>query len=299
MRPLLTSTILATLLTLPGLAQAMSLQTARGPVEIDAVPERVVVFDIAALDTIEALGVQPVGVPDKLYVPYLQPGEAEAVGTLFEANLEAVAALEPDLIIIGGRSAEQFDALSRIAPVVDMTMPADVAAATEARIRSYGELFGKEDRAAELVDAYDARLAEVEAAAAGRGSALVVMANGPKLSAYGAGSRFGWLNQTLGLTEAHPGLEVAGHGDAISMEFIAETDPDWLLVIDRAVAIGREAEDGTAQATLDNALIKGTKAAKAGQVVYLTPGPLYIAGGGYRQMMGTLDEMLAAFGKGA
>ncbi|MEI4486655.1 siderophore ABC transporter substrate-binding protein [Frigidibacter sp. MR17.14] len=291
--------VLAASLALPGLAQAFTLTTARGPMEINKTPERVVVFDMAALDTIEALGVEPVGVTDNTYVTYIKRGDAETVGTLFEPNMEAVAALQPDLIIIGGRSAKQFDALSRIAPVADMTMPTDVAAGAEERLKEYGALFGKEDKAAELAQAYEAKLKEVEAAAEGKGKALIVMANGPKLSAYGRGSRFGWLHDTIGLEEAHPGLEVAGHGDAISMEFIAETDPDWLIVVDRAVAIGREAEDGTAQATLDNPLVAGTKAAKAGQVVYLSPAPLYIAGGGYQQMMGTMDEILAAFRKGS
>ena len=40
------------------------------------------------------------------------------LGTIKEADLEAVMACEPDVIFIGGRLASSYDALSEIAPVV-------------------------------------------------------------------------------------------------------------------------------------------------------------------------------------
>lgn len=287
----------ATFALIPGLALAAEIQTARGAAEVPDDPQRVVVFDMAALDTLTALGVPVVGTVDKILVPYLQDVKAEPVGTLFEPDLEAVAGLAPDLIIAGGRSATQVDALSQIAPTVDMTIGADVPEDALARLETYGRLFHKEARAAELAAAYKAKLAEVEAAAEGRGKALIIMTNGPKISAFGEGSRFGWLHSVIGLPQAVDGLKVEGHGDAVSFEFIAQTDPDWLIVVDRAVAIGQGADMGTAQATLDNDLVKGTRAWTEGHVVYLSPGPIYIASGGYSQMMGTMDEILAAFAK--
>ncbi|MFZ1231623.1 MAG: hypothetical protein WAQ53_00005, partial [Thiofilum sp.] len=97
-------------------ADPVVVETARGPVEVAEGPTRVVVFDMAALDTIDALGVQPVGVPEKVFIPFLDEAVAAAgaqpVGTLFEPDFEAVAALEPDLIVVGGRSSPQFEALA-------------------------------------------------------------------------------------------------------------------------------------------------------------------------------------------
>ena len=46
---------------------------------------------------------------------------------------------------------------------------------------------------------------------------------------------------------------MSNHGQAISFEFIAQTDPDWLFVIDRDAAIGREGT--SAQRMLDLSLI--------------------------------------------
>ena len=289
------ATLAALAFAAPALAEDVTIATARGEVALPASPARVAVLDVAAIDTLQALGVQPAGVPDPLYVGYLGDAAAQAqpVGTLFEPDLEALAALAPDLIVAGSRSAARIEALEPIAPTIDMTIWADVVGEGRARIAAYGRLFGKEERAAELTAALDAKVAQVKAAVGGKGRALILMTNGPKISAYGRGSRFGWLHDTLGLPEAHENLNPETHGDAVSFEFIADVNPDWIIVIDRSAAIG---EPGTAMATLDNPLVMGTAAGRDGRIVLLSPTPLYIAGGGYTSMMTTLDEMLAAFG---
>ena len=282
-------------LAAPAFAEDVTIATARGEVTLAGTPEKVAVLDIAAIDTLQALGVMPAGVPDTLYVDYLGDvaAQAQPVGTLFEPDLEALATMAPDLIIAGGRSAAQVDALAPIAPTIDMTIWEDVVGEGRARIAAYGRLFGKEDRAAELTAALDARIEQVKAAAGGKGRALILMTNGPKVLAYGRGSRFSWLHDTLGLPEAHENLNPETHGDAVSFEFIAEVNPDWIIVIDRSAAIG---EPGSAMATLDNPLVMGTTAGQKGQIVMLSSTPIYIAGGGYTSLTTTLDEMLAAFG---
>lgn len=278
----------------PVLAEPVEIATARGPVHLEAAPQRVVAYDVAAIDTLGALGVAPVGVPEKLYVDYLARGAATPVGTLFEPDLETLSGLAPDLIIVGGRSVAKYDAVAQVAPTIDMTIGTDVVADARARLAAYGLLFGREGEAAELAGALDAKIDAVRAAAAGKGDALIVLTNGPKVSAYGRGSRFGWIHDAVGLPEAYPALVPETHGDAISFEFIAEVDPDWLIVVDRGAAVG--AEGASARETLDNPLVAGTKAAKAGHVVYLNAANLYIAGGGYRALMGNLDELLVALG---
>lgn len=285
-----------TLAQLPVHASAAPVTTAAGQAEV-ASAERVVVLDVPAIDSLAALGVAPVGAPDRLYVDYLDQVAAATpdVGTLFEPDLEALAALNPDLIIVGGRSAAQKDALSRVAPVIDMSIGADVVGDAKARLAAYGVLFGKEDRAAELTADLDARLARLAEAAQGKGSGLVVLTNGPKMSAYGKGSRFGWIFDATGLTEAAPGLKVDTHGAAISHEFIAETNPDWLFVIDRGAAVGEPG--ATAQGTLDTPLVQNTNAWKNGQVVYLDATPAYIAGGGYIALTRAIDQLTEALAR--
>lgn len=282
-------------LAAPAFAEDVTIATARGDVTLAVAPEKVAVLDVAAIDTLQALGVLPDGMPDPIYVDYLGAVSAQAqpVGTLFEPDFEALATMAPDLIIAGGRSSTQVDALAPIAPTIDMTIWEDVAGQGRDRIAAYGKLFGKEDKAAELTAALDAKIAQVKAAVEGKGRALILMTNGPKISAYGKGSRFAWLHETLGLAEAHENLNPETHGDAVSFEFVTEVNPDWIIVIDRSAAIG---EPGSAMATLDNPLVMGTTAGQKGQIVLLSSTPIYIAGGGYTSLTTTLDEMLAAFG---
>ena len=117
------------------------------------------------------------------------------------------------------------------------------------------------------------------------------MTNGPKVSAFGTGGRFGWLHDALDLPEAVESVGQNTHGEAISFEFIREVDPDILLVIDRLAAVGQDGD--SARATLDNALVHETKAWKTGRVIYLSPAPIYISSGGIQSMTLTLDEILA------
>lgn len=300
MKPLsLATLIVAFALSLPSMAA--EIETATGSVTIDAVPSRIAVYDIAAIDTLDRLGIRPAGVPDKLYLPELADvaKNAEVVGTLFEPDLEALNALGPDLVIVGGRSSPQASATSRVAETIDMTIVGtDLIAVAEARLKAYGTLFGKETEAKAAKVELDAAVASARAAVSGKGTGLILMTNGPKVSAYGEASRFGWLHQTLGLPPAAKELdagEAALHGEAISFEFIAKANPDWLIVLDRSSAIG--AGEAGAKATLDNELVAATTAWKKGQVVYLPAADFYIAAGGVQATVRVLGAITAAFAK--
>ncbi len=276
-------------------AETVSVETYTGIVDVPLAPEKIAVFDVAALDTLAALDVSPDGVVGPIYVTYLDEAKAGAasVGSLFEPDFEAVAAMAPDLIIAGGRSAKVAPDLAKIAPTVDMTIWEDTIGQGLARLDAYGKIFGKEAEAKALSEAFDAKLEATKALVADQGSAMIVMTNGPKVSAYGSGGRFGWLHTALNLSEAVPEVEKTTHGEAISFEFIRDANPDILIVVDRLAAIGREGE--RAAATLDNELVHQTKAWKNGSVIFLDSGPLYIAGGGIQSMTKTLDQISAAF----
>ncbi|MBN8293684.1 siderophore ABC transporter substrate-binding protein [Rhodobacter sp. NTK016B] len=282
------------------LAQEVTVATFAGPAQAPAQPDRVVALDLAAIDSLAALGVALDGVPAIRAPAYLAPAldGVPTMGTLFEPDFESLAVMEPDLIIAGGRSQPQVAALNRIAPTLDMTIGGDVVGQSRERLRAYGQIFGLQDRAETLIAQSDAQLAEARASIEGRGAALIVLTNGGTVSAYGGDSRFGWLHSALGLPEAAPGITAENHGESVSFEFIAETDPDWLLVIDRAAAIGQEGE--AASVTLDNPLVQGTRAGLSGQIIYLDSAALYLAGGGVQataRVVGQIAEAFTAAGR--
>ncbi|MCW1935047.1 siderophore ABC transporter substrate-binding protein [Pararhodobacter zhoushanensis] len=278
------------------LAQTVTVQTAGGPVEVATNPDRVVALDLAAIDTLHALGVSLDGVPDFTPPAYLRAAMADVptVGTLFEPDFEALASMAPDLIIAGGRSQARVAPLSRVAPTLDMTITgADVLTQAQDRLAAYGALFSHEAQAASLAEALSADLDTARAAVAGKGAALILMTNGGTVSAYGDDSRFGWIHTATGLPEAYPAITAENHGEAVSFEFIAEVNPDWLLVIDRGAAIGQAGE--AAAATLDNPLVMGTTAGQRGQIVYLDSAALYLAAGGVQATRLILNQLTDAF----
>jgi iron complex transport system substrate-binding protein len=298
--PKLSAALAAICMAAPVLADPVTIATALGEASVEQTPQTIAVLDIAAVDTLTALGVTVAGMPATTFVSYLADVSAAAtpVGSLFESDFEAIANLNPDLIIVGGRSSTQVEPLSEIAQTIDMTVTGDDhIEQVLARLEAYGELFGRQDVAGELEAAFNEKLETLRSVIDGRGTGLVVMTNGPKVSAYGAGSRFGWLHAGTGLPEAVEGVDAQTHGEAISFEFIAEANPDWLIVVDRGDAIG---QDGDAAAvTLDNPLVAGTTAWANDQVIYLNSANVYIAGGGYTAMMQTMDLLIAGFGGGA
>lgn len=285
-------------LTLPTTvhAQNVSIDSAAGPAEVAVAPAKVVALDFAALDTLDALGVAVAGRPDFTPPAYLADAVTgiPTVGTLFEPDFEALAVMAPDLIVAGGRSQTQVPALSKLAPTIDMTISGeDLVNQIKSRIDAYGTIFEKTEQAAQLKTRLDAAMSETAAAVSDKGDALILLTNGGKISAYGANSRFGWLHGEVGLTEAVPNLEAGNHGEAVSFEFVADADPDWLLVIDRGAAVGQEGE--AAAATLDNPLIAATKAGQNGQIIYLDAAAMYLAGGGIQSIMLTLEQLKTAF----
>ncbi|TIL62324.1 MAG: siderophore ABC transporter substrate-binding protein [Mesorhizobium sp.] len=295
---------LKSVLALPALALflvqafATEIETANGPVTVGKTPQTLAVFDIAAVDTLNSLGVKIAGLPDKLYVPELAglKDGAQIVGTLFEPDLEALSALAPDLIIVGGRSSPQLAATSQIAQSIDMTMNGDdLFAQAKQRLTAYGALVGKPAEAVALASELDEALSSTRAAVKGKGTTLILMTSGPKVTAYGKESRFGWLHSALELTPAVEDVEAATHGEAISFEFLRDADPDWLIVLDRAAAIGSGEQN--AKATLDNELVAETTAWKKGQVVYMPAADFYIAAGGVQSTRRVLETIRDAFSR--
>ncbi|MGH1331362.1 MAG: siderophore ABC transporter substrate-binding protein [Paracoccaceae bacterium] len=275
-------------------AEPLEITTAQGKITLPYQAKTIVALDGAAIDTLAALGAIPQAVVAPLYVEALsaQVKEARVVGTLFEPDFEKIAALQPDLIVVGGRSVAQAAPLGRIGQVIDMSIGQDALNDGLARLATFGEITGRREKAQELAQALEAKIAKARGLIEGQGNALIVMANGPKLSVFGPQSRFGWLHSALNWAPAVADILEAPHGEAVSFEYIAKANPDTLLVIDRGRAVAQGT--GNAQATLDTPLIAGTTAAKNGRILYLSPAEIYVTGGGIQALNVTLDEIIAA-----
>ncbi|OOB89947.1 hypothetical protein B0T42_14615 [Rathayibacter sp. VKM Ac-2630] len=260
-------------------------------------PEAVVTFDIATLDTLHAIGAGDavVAIPDATLPDYLSEyADLPKVGTLFEPDFEAVAELEPDLIVTAARSTGQYDELSEIATTIDLTGSYagtfDPAAALE-RATQLGEIFEREDEVAEQAAATEELVESITADASG--TALVLSVSGGEYGAFGEGSRFGYFFDGLGFTPAVaaaelPGAEGSPHGDTVTNEFILSAAPEWIFAFDRGAATG---EGSTAEQTLDNALVAQTPAAQDDHVVLLPASELYIVINGLTAVQNVLESV--------
>lgn len=274
-------------------ADPVSVETAFSTIELPALPQTIIALDVAAIDTLAALGVAPKGIVAPLYVDYLDDVVANStvIGTLFEPDFEKIAAMQPDLIVVGGRSVAQAKPLSGIAPVADMSIGSNAVEDGLARLVAYGVITNTQDKAALLTHELTAKIEKAKLLIGSQGDALILMTNGPKLSVFGAESRFGWLHTTLGWPQAVNDIEASRHGEAVNFEYLAEANPDTLIVIDRGQAVGGGAE--SAASTLDNELVHGTTAWKTGRIIYMSPAEIYIAAGGIQALNRTLDLLIS------
>jgi iron complex transport system substrate-binding protein len=140
---------------------------AMGETKVPMTPKRVVVLDTDKLDTMVSLGLAPVGAAqaqeNQKWPAYLGSALAEtkAVGTLQAPNIEAIIALEPDLIL-GSKFRQQsfYDKLSKIAPTVFTDR---VGITWKENFLLDAEALGKKDQAQQLLSAYESRAKEVGA----------------------------------------------------------------------------------------------------------------------------------------
>ncbi|WP_137152268.1 siderophore ABC transporter substrate-binding protein [Devosia sp. FKR38] len=283
-------------LAAPTMAEDIVVAHAQGETTIAQNPQKVITFDFASLDTLDALGVEIAGLPGSNLPEYLGKYADEKylkVGTLFEPDYEAVAAAAPDLIIVAGRSAGAFPELAKIAPTIDLTNDwTRFEASIKDNSRILGEIFNKTAEVEAMIAALDSKVAAIKAKAPEAGTALVVLTNAAEVTAFGPGSRFGWLHDTLGLAPAGAKVLAETHGDVISFEYFLEANPDWLFAIDRDAATGT----GSSAAILDNELVNQINAAKAGHVVTLDPVRSYIINGGLPAFTALVDQVGTAIG---
>ncbi len=153
-----------------------TVMTAMGQVEVFDHPQRVVVLDTDALDTVITLGVKPVGAvtpeggaPISTYLPSDKLAGIKQVGLIMEPNLEAIDGLNPDLIISSkARDEKSYKELSKIAPTVftETTGPE-----WRKNFELHADVLGKKEEAAKIVADYEKHVSEVTEALGGAAKA--------------------------------------------------------------------------------------------------------------------------------
>ena len=255
---------------------------ARGTVDVPASPQHVVATDNRIFQTLQAWDVKLAAAPKKLIPgsnPYKKDDAIVDLGNHREPNLEAIVATKPDLILNGQRFAQHYDAIKKLTPdaaLVDTDISPDKPLDEELKRQTtlLGDIFGKQDEAKQLIADFDAAIKRVKDVNTSDKFMAVITSGGEiNYAAPGKGRTLGPVFEILGLT---PALETNGSsdhtGDDISVEAIAQSNPDWILVMDRDAAVSaNKGEKYTPANELlkDSAALKNVTAVKKNQIVYM------------------------------
>lgn len=278
-----------------------------------AATPRLAVYDLGSLDIIQALGGQAAIVPDGIGPAYLQPASQAAPargGSLFEPDAGLLAALAPDLIILGRRSAGHQEALSAIGRTINLaTRPDHFLQDVQANTLRLGELLDQGPRAQALVDELQDSLEELHGLSAGQ-TALILFTVGNGANVQAPGARHGMLHEVSGLapvigaiaagsdergTRPEPGSPEALARRQANQELLLAAlaqEPDWLIVLDRTGATGDEAIGTQILAGIPE--VAATQAWQAGRVLHLDAPTWYLATGGIQGVQRTVHDMIQA-----
>lgn len=291
-------------------AHAFELPHQNGVLSLESTPQKVISFELAHLDTLNALGIEPVGVPQSVYGGALEKyNQSPVVGTLFEPDYEQVAALQPDLIIAGGRSAAAIPELQKIASTVSFnTDPGDFLNSVKSTTLALGQAWDKKEQAEELLNALEDNVKNLRDINQGKTGILLFTING-RLIPHAPGDRFGYVYELTGLDSVLPArradelnqprpqpdspeAKAAARKNQQELSAIAQADPDWIIMLDRGAINDGEK---TAQATLQaHPELGKTSAVQQGQVYYAEPNSWYIVTGGVDNLTRITADMQAA-----
>lgn len=272
----------------PKAALTVEIIDIHGPVTVPVNPKNVISLDSRTYETLSDWGIKLVAAPkgvmpaDSLYVT---DQSVQDIGNHREPNLELIAAADPELVIIGQRFASYYDEIKELVPnavVIDLNFdvseeadsPGDslVNGLKDSTV-TLGKIFDKNDEAKKLIAAFDQSIEAVKAAYNGTDTIMSVVVSGGNIgfSAPGSGRVWGPMYEVFGWT---PALDINNatsdhQGDDVSVEAIAQSNPDWIFVLDRDAATSSAAESVPAQDVIDNSpALQNVTAVTEGQIIY-------------------------------
>ncbi|AND42079.1 ABC transporter substrate-binding protein [Cytobacillus oceanisediminis] len=143
-----------------------TVEHAMGTTKLDKTPEKVVILTNEGTEALLSMGVTPVGAVqswtgDPWYEHIAEDmKDVQVVGTESEVNVEAIAALQPDLIIGNKMRQEKiYDQLNDIAPTVFAeTLRGD----WKENFELYAKALNKEEEGKKVLADYDSRIQEIK-----------------------------------------------------------------------------------------------------------------------------------------
>lgn len=262
-------------------------------------PQKIVVMNYGALDTLDALGKGTLVVGTSLpaipqYLQQYKTGNVVDTGRMKEPNFDVIKQIAPDLIIIDRRQADQTDELSKIAPVVNLDVDAtNYLESTKNHILLLGKITGTDSLAANYTASLDSKITHAQKLAQNsHKKALVAIHNDGKVFLTNTGARPTLIHDVLQVKRAVPVTEQVINPTEkqlptlIDNHYIATNKPDIIYLVDRSKAIGNKAIE-------KDFFNKNTLTKSGTKIVYLTADIWYLSGGGVESLNRQIDEVVS------
>ena len=242
-------------------------------VEFDTPPERMVVYDGAAVEMLFAIGEGDRIVGTHSYVTY--PPETESiakVGDAFNMDIEAIVALEPDLVYV---FYDRFNADLERAGLKVLYIKSLSHGFTDVsdQIRMWGAITGATGEANRIADEFDARVAAVREKMESVEETRTIYEHGFQWWAPGRNTL---VNDVFELLKLQNVADFEGY-QQISPEAVVAADPDIIM--------------GDPASVTGEAALSGLSAVTGGRIFNLSPGNSFSVAG--PRFMDAVEEMAA------
>jgi len=272
--------------------EKIKIQHGLGETTVNLHPKKVVIFDIGTLETYHELAIPVYGTAHgtPAYLPEYKAAKYLKLGGIKEPDIDAIKAAQPDLIIISGRQLNSYEQLSAIAPTLFLGVDQhDYWASFEKNVRNIAKLHGKvklaEEKLVLLRQKRDALRVKTQTDLS---RSLVLLQVSGQHTAYGSGSRFGFIYDVLGFRLADKIADTDHRGFRVHADYIKQINPQYIFLIDRDSAVGgdqKEVED------LISAEIRETIAYKDDKIIALSGNIWYGSGGGLISVERKISEV--------
>ncbi|PHM63360.1 siderophore ABC transporter substrate-binding protein [Xenorhabdus ishibashii] len=256
-----------------------------GETQVKKDPKRVVLFDFGTYDSMVKLGLSDrvVALPINNLPEYVRnsvPASMHNAGGMKEPNLEKLAEIKPDLIVITGRQGAFYDRLAKIAPTVDLSTDSkNYLPSVDNNFKLLGELFNKQDDVKTQSAYLEKTITSAqEKAKAASSKVLVLLHNAGELY---PNNQVIVYNVIKAPRAVLPAKSDKDKSRSVTAEMIAQANPDVIFIIDRSEAIGAGKLE---KDQFENDQVKSTNAYKNGKIVYLQSDLWYLSGGGVDSM---------------
>ncbi len=269
-RPALAAALTAGIALLGGIAfpslhaaEARQVTHAQGTTEIPATPRKVAVLGLAALDTLDALGIEAAAVPAlpagdsttrwpaHLLEQYAQDKYVKISGggrssqeSEGNSQLAQIKAFGPDLVVVTDQNA--FKTMKEVAPTIDLSVSnTSFVDSVVQNILTLGAAFGQEKQAGEKAYELLASMRALRESAAKQGTGLVLFAVGNRVMPQQFDARFGLIYDVVGIrpvltpTDGAGGLSSGRPPAAVTVD---ENDPAAKAAAEAAQKARQQAE---------------------------------------------------------